>query len=61
MNRFTWAELADMHLVFGEARCNALEAQRLYAERFPRREVPDRRRFVDIDRRLITVSFLASY
>ena len=41
-----------MHLAYGAANCNAAEAARLYAERFPGRDVPDRRYFQEVDRRL---------
>ena len=44
---FTFAEYADMHLMYGLASCNALEARRLYEERFP-----DRKTFDRVDRRL---------
>src|SRR5258705_10781706 len=64
MNRFTWAELADMHLLYGEVRCNAVAAQQLYAQRFPQRVLPDHRRFVDVHRQIretgsVAVSVLA--
>lgn len=49
---FTFAEYADMHLMYGLASCNALEARRLYEERFPNRRIPDRKTFERVDRRL---------
>lgn len=52
MERFTWAELADMHLAYGAAEGNAVAAEALYVRRFPGREVPDRRFFQTVDRRL---------
>lgn len=45
-------ELADMHMVYGEARGNAREAVRLYQERFPNRYLPGHRMFTAIHRRL---------
>jgi hypothetical protein len=35
MNRYIFVELSDMHLVYGEARGNGREAQRIYQERYP--------------------------
>jgi hypothetical protein len=52
MNRYTFAELSDMHLVYGEARGNGREAQRIYQERYPQRLLPHCTTFVSIDRRL---------
>ena len=52
MERFTVAELADMHFVYGVADGNAVEARRVYEERFPGREVPDRRLFQALHQRL---------
>ena len=52
MERFTNAELADMHFVYGLADGNARQAQRLYEERFPHREVPDQRHFQRLHQRL---------
>ena len=52
MNRFNNRELADMHLVYGEARGNAREAVRIYADRFPHRNIPDSRTFTAIHLRL---------
>ncbi|XP_050306546.1 uncharacterized protein LOC126743487 [Anthonomus grandis grandis] len=52
MERFTWNELADMHLTLGESRGNAVLARAIYAERFPNRMVPERRFFLKVDRSL---------
>lgn len=52
MNRFTNEQMADMHLVYGEAQGNAREAVRIYTDRFPDRIVPDSRTFTAIHRRL---------
>ena len=56
MNRFgyTFAELADMQLGYGAALGNALEAQRIYQERYPNRRLPTSRMFVNNDQRLLT-------
>ncbi|CAH2085906.1 unnamed protein product [Euphydryas editha] len=37
---YTSHEYTDMHLIYGEARCNARAAARLYAERYPNRRHP---------------------
>ncbi|KAJ8959430.1 hypothetical protein NQ318_022122 [Aromia moschata] len=42
---YTFIEYADMHLMYGLASCNALEARRLYRERFPNRTLQARRHF----------------
>lgn len=52
MENFTNNELADMHLIYGETRGNARQAERLYRERFPDRRHPCRQTFTAIDRRL---------
>lgn len=52
MAEYSLAEYTDMHLVYGEALCNSLEARRIYFERFPARVLPDRKTFERIDRRL---------
>jgi hypothetical protein len=39
---YTDEECADMHLVFGEARGNSVEAERLYAEMFLNHWTPSR-------------------
>ena len=52
MERFTNAELADMHLMYGAAAGNASRAAQLYRERFPNREVPGHRFFTNLHRRL---------
>jgi hypothetical protein len=45
-------ELAEMHMVYGEAHGNAKKAVRLYQKRFPNRHLPDHRMFTAIHRRL---------
>ncbi|GFU34270.1 uncharacterized protein TNCV_4976271 [Trichonephila clavipes] len=54
MVRFTNAELADMHLMYGAAQGNGAAAERMYRERFPCRKHPDRRTFERIHRELRT-------
>lgn len=49
---FTHEEYADMHLVYGEMRCNARAAQRRYAEKFPNREHPTHSTFTALHQRL---------
>ncbi|KAJ8951686.1 hypothetical protein NQ318_012228, partial [Aromia moschata] len=43
---------ADMHLMYGLASCNALEARRLYHERCPNRILPNQKTFQWVDQRL---------
>lgn len=45
--------MADMHLMYGLANCNAYEARRLYAEKFPNRNLPNRKTFQRIHERLV--------
>ncbi|KAJ8953758.1 hypothetical protein NQ318_015414 [Aromia moschata] len=49
---YTFIEYADMHLMYGLASCNALEAKRLYHERFPNRTLPNQKTFQRVDQRL---------
>ena len=49
---YTFIEYADMHLMYGLAYCNALEARRLYQERFPDRTIPNQKTFQRVDQRL---------
>ena len=46
------SEYADMHLVYGAADGNALEARRRYSELFPRQQLPNHQTFVSVDRRM---------
>lgn len=41
-----------MHFVYGLANGHAFEARRVYAERYPQREIPDARTFTNIHQRL---------
>ena len=52
MERFTNAELADMHMIYGEAGGNALLAVRMYSDTFPNRRVPGHRFFTNLHLRL---------
>ena len=52
MERFTNAELADMHMMYGAAGGNALRAVRMYRDTFPNRQVPGHRFFTNLHRRL---------
>jgi hypothetical protein len=47
MVQYTNPELTDMVLIYGDALSNADEARRLYMERFPDRQVPCARTFVN--------------
>lgn len=51
-HRYSFQEMADMHLVYGMANCNRAEARRLYAERFPNRALPNEKTFVRLHDRL---------
>jgi hypothetical protein len=48
----TFAELRDMHYLYGVAEGNARKAERLYRERFPTRKHPSSKMFVSIQHRL---------
>lgn len=52
MHRYSYAEMADIHLTYGAANGNGREAARLYAERFPQRRHPHHSTFPSVDRRL---------
>jgi len=41
-----------MHLCYGRANGNATEARRIYQEKYPNRNVPNRKTFTRIDQRL---------
>lgn len=49
---YSFEDLADIHFVYGLADGNALEAQRLYAIRFPNRRLPNDRTFTNSHRHL---------
>ncbi|GBL95053.1 hypothetical protein AVEN_188803-1 [Araneus ventricosus] len=50
MATYSNQEKADMHFMCGLANGNALEAERLYRQRFPRRHVTDRKMFERLHR-----------
>ena len=59
--RWTWSELADMHLCLGAARAaggDAEEAKRLYEENHPDRGVPEHGVFIAVDLSLRTMGRL---
>ncbi|GBN74073.1 hypothetical protein AVEN_168704-1 [Araneus ventricosus] len=43
MATYSNQEMTDMHFMYGLANGNALETERLYRQRFPRRHVPERK------------------
>ncbi|KAJ4449127.1 hypothetical protein ANN_00522 [Periplaneta americana] len=45
-------ELAEIHFMYGKADGNAAPARRLYQERYPQRQCPDRKTFVRLHYRL---------
>ncbi|KAJ4425767.1 hypothetical protein ANN_27390, partial [Periplaneta americana] len=49
---YTNQELADIHFMYGKADGNAALARRLYQERYPQRQCPDRKTFVRLHYRL---------
>lgn len=52
MEHYSYAELADMHMIYGEAGGNGRRAARLYTERFPERHHPHHSIFARIHGRL---------
>ena len=52
MQEYSYAEYADMHLIYGEALSNSSKARILYAERFPARILPSQKTFQRVDRSL---------
>lgn len=53
LDRFTNAELADMHLLYGLADGDGQAALRMYRERYPTRRVPHYQMFEQLHRNLI--------
>ncbi|GBM18583.1 hypothetical protein AVEN_47965-1 [Araneus ventricosus] len=49
MAEYTYEELADMHLTYGEAKGNVREARRFYEQRFPTCRIPSHPTFASID------------
>ncbi|KYN02525.1 hypothetical protein ALC62_06655 [Cyphomyrmex costatus] len=52
MYRYSNNEYADMYLIYGEANCVSMRAERLYAERYPNRVHTDRKTFERLDQRI---------
>lgn len=52
MQRFTNAEMADMHLVYGAVDCNGRAAARLYNEWYSNNRVPNHKPFGKLCRNL---------
>lgn len=57
-HRFTNLEMADMHLMYGLANCNSMEARRLYQDKFPNRVLPCNKTFQAIHERLVETGSL---
>lgn len=56
---YTTQEYANMHLIYGECRCNASAASRLYRQRYPNADrYPDHRVFTNVHRLLFSVGRL---
>ncbi|KAJ4443770.1 hypothetical protein ANN_05548 [Periplaneta americana] len=49
---YSYQELAEIHFMYGKADGNAALARRLYQERYPQRQCPDRKTFVRLHYRL---------
>lgn len=52
MPEYSFAEMADMHFMYGKANGCALEARRLYQETFPNRQLPSDKMFSSLHQRL---------
>lgn len=52
MVQYTFVEYRDMIMCYGEAKSNSSKAQRIYREKYPTRQVPNVRTFIDVHRRL---------
>lgn len=52
MDRLSFNELADMHIMYGLAQSNAAEARRLYIQSFPNRDVSGIKSFRNVDKNL---------
>ncbi|KAJ4445893.1 hypothetical protein ANN_12579 [Periplaneta americana] len=49
-------ELAEIHFMYGKAGGNAALARRLYQERYPQRQCPDRKTFVQRSARVVVIT-----
>ncbi|GFV88136.1 uncharacterized protein TNCV_3242851 [Trichonephila clavipes] len=52
MPTYTHREMADMHLIYGMAKCNGREALRMYRAKYLGRQLPSRSFFATLHRRL---------
>ena len=52
MERYTWIELADLHLAYGATFTNGRAAHWLYQDRYPNCRIPHHTTFPSIHRRL---------
>ena len=52
MEHYFYREYADMHLIYGQALGNCMEARKIYSETFLNRRLPHRRIFERVDRSL---------
>ena len=52
MNRFTYQELADMHLAYGTADENGRRAIQVYEDLYPERRIPQHEMFARMHRNL---------
>ena len=52
MNRFTYQELADMHLAYGAADESGRPARQVYEDRYPNRKIPQHEMFARMHRNL---------
>ncbi|GFX15780.1 hypothetical protein TNCV_1061021 [Trichonephila clavipes] len=58
MPTYTHREMADMHLIYGIAKCNGREALRMYRAKYPGRQLPSRSFFATLHRRLCETSWI---
>ncbi|GFW36497.1 DUF4817 domain-containing protein [Trichonephila clavipes] len=56
MPTYTHREMADMHLIYGMAKCNGREALRMYRAKYPGRQLPSRSFFATLHQRLCETS-----
>ncbi|GBP16079.1 hypothetical protein EVAR_94417_1 [Eumeta japonica] len=62
MSAYTTREYANMHFIYGECRCNASAAARLYRERYPNAaRYPDHRVFTNVHRLLFSEGHLPNH
>ncbi|GFY18952.1 DUF4817 domain-containing protein [Trichonephila clavipes] len=52
MPTYIHREMADMHLIYGMAKCNGREALRMYCAEYPGRQLPSRSFFATLHRRM---------